>query len=182
MKPELENYVRAWFEKAEHDLLSAERLIEIKPSILDTACFHCQQTVEKYLKGLLVANGIEPEHTHHIPSLLKACSEIDPVFASIDAKSLDNFSVIVRYPHNAELPELGEAKGFLELAKNIKAMVLERVGINIIQAQPLKTKKNIDNKLLSKKVKKDNPLLPKRKSNESLLPKNRVRKSKGKGL
>lgn len=84
MKKELENHLNAWIEKAEHDLLSADRLIEIEPSILDNACFHCQQAVEKYLKTFLIWNGVEPEHTHHLGRLLDACAEYDPIFKTID--------------------------------------------------------------------------------------------------
>ncbi len=36
-------YINAWLLKAEHDMISAERLLEIEPMILDNACFHCQQ-------------------------------------------------------------------------------------------------------------------------------------------
>ncbi len=33
----LEEYINAWLLKAEHDILSAQRLLEIEPMILDTA-------------------------------------------------------------------------------------------------------------------------------------------------
>lgn len=52
-------YVESWLNKAEHDLMSAQRLIEIAPMILDNACFHCQQAMEKCLKAYLIYNGQE---------------------------------------------------------------------------------------------------------------------------
>jgi HEPN domain-containing protein len=55
----LKRFITSWLIKAENDLASAQRLIEIQPSILDTACFHCQQAVEKNLKAFLIANGID---------------------------------------------------------------------------------------------------------------------------
>jgi HEPN domain-containing protein len=51
MTPALMAYVESWIYKAEHDLISAQRLLEIEPMILDNACFHCQQAMEKLLKA-----------------------------------------------------------------------------------------------------------------------------------
>jgi HEPN domain-containing protein len=86
MTPELEKYIHAWLEIAENDLASAKRLIDIEPYILDTACFHCQQSVEKNLKAFLVTKGIEPERTHSISYLLEQCGKFDNVFTSVDQK------------------------------------------------------------------------------------------------
>jgi HEPN domain-containing protein len=47
MTPALKTYIESWMEKAGHDLMSAQRLIEIEPMILDNACFHCQQACFK---------------------------------------------------------------------------------------------------------------------------------------
>ena len=54
MTPALKAYIESWLEKAQHDLDSAQRLIEIEPMILDNACFHSQQAIEKYLKAYLI--------------------------------------------------------------------------------------------------------------------------------
>lgn len=183
MTPEIERYIHAWLEIAENDLASAKRLIDIEPYILDTACFHCQQSVEKDLKAFLVTKGIEPERTHSISYLLEQCGKFDNIFTSIDPKRLDTFAVLIRYPHSAELPTIEETKELFELAKSIKGIVLERIGkvikLNVAASKPLN--KNSE-KLLTKKVKSENPLLPKKKNSESLLPKKRMGKSKGQGL
>jgi hypothetical protein len=47
------NHLFQWIEKAEHDLIAAKLIVDHQPLILDIACFHCQQAVEKYLKNLL---------------------------------------------------------------------------------------------------------------------------------
>ena len=57
MTPALRTYIGSWLNKAEHDLISAQRLLEIEPMILDNACFHCQQAIEKCLKAFLVYQG-----------------------------------------------------------------------------------------------------------------------------
>lgn len=183
MKQDVEKYIHAWLDIAENDLISAQRLIEVEPYILDTACFHCQQSVEKNLKAFLVVNGIEPERTHSISYLLEQCGKFDNVFTSIDQKRLDTFAVVIRYPHSAELPTIEETKELFELAKSIKAIVLERIGkimkLPVAKSKPLNKGSE---KLLTKKVKTENSLLPKRKNSESLLPKKRTGRSKGRGL
>lgn len=44
---------RRWFQKAENDLLNVQNNLQAERYASDTVCFHCQQTVEKYLKGFL---------------------------------------------------------------------------------------------------------------------------------
>jgi HEPN domain-containing protein len=39
--------VRAWIEKADHDLGSARVIFQHIPEYSDTIAFHCQQAVEK---------------------------------------------------------------------------------------------------------------------------------------
>jgi HEPN domain-containing protein len=43
MSGDMKEYIAGWLSKADHDIISAQRLIEIEPMILDYACFHCQQ-------------------------------------------------------------------------------------------------------------------------------------------
>jgi HEPN domain-containing protein len=58
-----------WLRKAKNDALSARILIFHLNPITDTACFHCQQAVEKLLKAFLGYRGISFEKVH-IPSTL----------------------------------------------------------------------------------------------------------------
>ena len=44
---------RAWLEKAEQDLRSAQADLAFAPPIMGDAVFHCQQAVEKALKAFL---------------------------------------------------------------------------------------------------------------------------------
>ena len=44
----------AWFEKAEHDLLTIENNLAGSRIPWDMVAFHAQQAAEKYLKGFLV--------------------------------------------------------------------------------------------------------------------------------
>lgn len=46
--------VPSWLKKANIDLITVNWLVLIEPVILDTACFHCQQAIEKFLKAFLI--------------------------------------------------------------------------------------------------------------------------------
>ena len=127
MTPALRAYIESWLEKANNDLASAQRLLDIKPMILDNACFHCQQAIEKYLKAFLTYHGKETERTHNIIFLLSQAADFDPVFASIDAMNINAYAVQARYPDFTMIPDEDEAKGYYQLAIHIKALVLERI-------------------------------------------------------
>ncbi len=58
--------IKEWIRKAEHDLGMAELALENKPEYIDSICFHCQQTVEKYLKAYLVSLDIRFEKKHSL--------------------------------------------------------------------------------------------------------------------
>ena len=155
MKQALKDYILAWYEKADHDLTSAQRLIEIAPPILDTACFHLQQSVEKDLKAFLVYHNVDIERTHNIDRLLKQCAAIDNEFAQIDSKDITSYAVDSRYPDHAEMPELSEAQYYYQLALDVKSLVRNKVKLDV--------------KLLGKKSKKS--LLSKPEKKTILLPK-----------
>jgi HEPN domain-containing protein len=130
MSPIVTNYIKAWLEKAEHDVISAQRLLEIEPIILDNACFHCQQAIEKYLKAYLIYNGVEVERTHDIIFLLSQCADFDQIFREIDPLNINVYAVKGRYPHNAIMPELEEAQQYYQLALQVRELVLDRLILN----------------------------------------------------
>jgi HEPN domain-containing protein len=125
--PPLRAYVESWMDKAEHDLLSAQRLLEIEPLILDSACFHCQQAVEKYLKAYLIYNEFDIQKTHDIIALLNQCSNFDSVFGTIDPMDINAYAVNGRYPDANLMPSKEEAEGYYQLALQIKSLVADRI-------------------------------------------------------
>jgi HEPN domain-containing protein len=67
-----------WVEKAENDYRTAVIVLEeTDQPIADTACFHCQQCAEKYLKGFLSQHQIEFPRQHSLIPLLELSSQID---------------------------------------------------------------------------------------------------------
>ena len=123
-----QRHLNQWIEKAEHDLIAARLIIEHQPIILDIACFHCQQAVEKYLKTFLIFKNEEFPRTHNLDLLLQSCSNYQPAFAVIDLKNLEDFAVRGRYPHDFLRPDSVETQEFFGIAEEVKALVLKEIG------------------------------------------------------
>ena len=52
---EILKVIDQWIQKADHDLINAEHTLQLKDNCpYDTICFHVQQSVEKYIKALLI--------------------------------------------------------------------------------------------------------------------------------
>jgi HEPN domain-containing protein len=115
-----------WFRKADHDLIAANKLME-DADVLDTACFHCQQAAEKYLKAYLVFKGIEPERTHNLNNLKKDCAKLDEDFKIFDFKDLTHYASNSRYPDDWSEPLPQEAQYYLETAEKVKELVLSKI-------------------------------------------------------
>lgn len=127
MTPALKAYIESWLAKAAHDLMSAQRLLEIEPVILDNACFHCQQAIEKFLKAFLVFHGRDIERTHNVIFLLSECANFDPVFSTVDPMNINIYAVQGRYPDSSLLPTIEETRDFYRLADQVKVLVEERI-------------------------------------------------------
>jgi HEPN domain-containing protein len=89
---------RDWLCKAESDLQSA-RLLAAGPGPFDTGCFHCQQAVEKYLKGYLASRGQQFPFTHDLGRLAVLCDALDPTLkmATPGVIALTDYAVKLRY-------------------------------------------------------------------------------------
>ncbi len=127
MTPALKAYIESWLDKAAHDIISAQRLLEIEPMILDNACFHCQQATEKLLKAFLIYHGHDTERTHNVIFLLSECANFDSIFATIDPLNLNAYAVQGRYPDSSIIPTAEEAKSYYHLALQISSIVRERI-------------------------------------------------------
>lgn len=97
----MKQITREWVDKAEgdwHDALRAYRAR--KHPNYDSACFHSQQCVEKYIKARLDEGGIAFSKTHDLPLLLRLALQAEPQWAVLQqqANSLNSYSVDFRYP------------------------------------------------------------------------------------
>src|SRR5438034_1160307 len=89
-----------WVRKAEEDWAAASALAARRPPLRDTACFHCQQASEKYLKALLKEKGAAVPKTHNLKELLELLLPHDPTLAPLrrGLASLGRYAVAYRYP------------------------------------------------------------------------------------
>jgi HEPN domain-containing protein len=96
----MKRITREWVRKAEDDFRAAGVLATGDGPFHDQVCFHCQQTAEKYLKGLLEELSVPFSKTHDLEDLLDL---LLPYHASLGGdrrglRFLTRFAVDPRYP------------------------------------------------------------------------------------
>ena len=123
-----ETIAHEWFRYAAQDLASANYLQGMKPIPIEIICYHCQQSVEKYLKGFISLNGGNIQKTHDLVALNKTCSKYDSTFLKIEEDCLDlsDYGVQVRYPFNLELNE-NDALLAIKSAERVQAFLQEKL-------------------------------------------------------
>ena len=97
-----EKLIAAWLRKAEHDIGTARAAAE--KEFYDTACYHCQQSAEKIVKGFLVKYLVEFEKIHDLESLFADAAQFNASWLKYkdQAIALTRFAVEVRYPSDDE--------------------------------------------------------------------------------
>lgn len=120
------NY-KAWLEKGQHDLDDAIKLLDCGGHT-DSICFHCQQAVEKYLKGYLVFKRINPRGIHHLEELSKDCSKFNKEFLNF----LDDCLILTRYYIETRYPPLVPTEYSLKEAR--KAINMAQEIINFVKS------------------------------------------------
>ena len=93
-----------WLTKAEADFASLGREMRArKAPNYDGACFHAQQCIEKYLKGLLTEWGMAYPRTHDLVALLHLALKQKPLWEvhREDLAYLSEYAVHYRYPGNS---------------------------------------------------------------------------------
>ena len=110
-----------WFQIAGDDLYSAQMLNELVRKPHEIICYHCAQSIEKYLKGYLTYNGIIPQKTHNLLILLEVCIEKDDRFENIktECSIMNRYVNEIRYPHRIEV-KLEDVNYSLRAAEKIK--------------------------------------------------------------
>jgi HEPN domain-containing protein len=103
--------------------------------------FHAQQAVEKILKALLTAYGIEPEEQHSLGRLVEQVRRLDRQTADriSDVSSLTRYAVYHRYPPRvqgkASALSRNEVLGDLDRARRAFPILLAAVEARLAQSR-----------------------------------------------
>jgi HEPN domain-containing protein len=119
-----------WVEKAEEDFRVAVWIQREPVGSPNAIGFHCQQCVEKYLKALLMENGLPFGRTHDLDVLLDLAARQTASLEAFrhDLKFLSPFSVEARYPGISAEP--ADALEALRIATLFRKQVLAILGRN----------------------------------------------------
>jgi len=121
------DYVQEWLKKAEQDLRASKVLEKADQKDIEVIAFHCQQSVEKFIKAVLVYKQIEFSKTHDIELIRTLLKPSAPELAgqlSI-ADWLSPKAVEYRYPglYTEISPE--EAGQLMSCVEEVRRIVLE---------------------------------------------------------
>ena len=115
---------RGWMQKGESDRLTAS-LIAQSPGPYDTACFHTQQAVEKYLKAVIALTGSPIPRTHDLADIYDLCLAVEPALV------LDRNEIAVLTPYAVQLrynpgfwPDQATAQQALAMVDRVRTAVL----------------------------------------------------------
>ena len=113
------------------DLLVANELLNNDNIYSRSICFHCQQSVEKYLKAYLVYFDLDIVKTHDLATLIKKLSEKDKTISGfIEAASiLTPYAISARYPDDFEPISADEAKEAYKLAEQTKNYIQSKINL-----------------------------------------------------
>jgi HEPN domain-containing protein len=117
-----------WIIKAQNDLKAAEILYEENgPS--DALCFHCHQSVEKFLKAFLIFKDIHFERIHHLWNLAKLCGKEDKEFLEFEEefKTLHAYYIELRYPSDVAFYPREECKKVLDMAGKLTQFIIRKI-------------------------------------------------------
>jgi HEPN domain-containing protein len=121
-----------WVEKAEGDWNAARQLKRVrKDTNYDSVCFHCQQSVEKYLKARLEEAGISFPRTHDLIKLLALALQVERKWVALQPviAALNPYAVAYRYPgfSAAEV----DAKAALKACRRARRAVRVALGLPV---------------------------------------------------
>lgn len=120
---------RAWLGRAATDLRAAALDLAADPPVLDDLVFHCQQAVEKAMKGFLSWHDEPFGKTHNLEQLGEACLRLDSTLRPLvdRAVPLTEYAWKFRYPGEHEGPTREEAERALAIAREAVEAIRARL-------------------------------------------------------
>lgn len=121
-----------WAEKAEGDWNAARQLHCVrKDPNYDSVCFHCQQSVEKYLKARLVEAGSNFPKTHDLIKLLGLVVKVEPQWVALHplVATLNPYAIGYRYP--GLTANKADAQATIKECRQVRRVVRTSLGLPV---------------------------------------------------
>lgn len=122
-------YIQKWLASAKLDLAAALKLSEGTDAFNKVIIYHCQQSIEKYLKAYHIVFGLEIKKTHNLKLLISILEEYDKGISrfSDQASYISNLANNVRYPDEFEDWKSEDSEKSLELANEIAKYIHDKI-------------------------------------------------------
>lgn len=101
--------IKEWIRFAEMDRDTVNILNKQIKKPYEIICYHCQQSVEKYLKACLIFYGYSVYKSHDLLELNELCAKSNSNFINIrkECSQLSDYAVETRYPfHTFDITEI----------------------------------------------------------------------------
>lgn len=130
--------VIAWLTKAMQDISAARNDLKASTPFTGSSAFHCQQAVEKALKGFLTWHDQPFRKTHEIRELAAQTIALVPGLEPLllEASTLTPFATVFRYPGETEEPTVDEALEAIALAESVVQSLLIQLPLQIPSCRP----------------------------------------------
>ncbi|MDP2691648.1 MAG: HEPN domain-containing protein [bacterium] len=117
--------VQEWLTYAKNDLETAQFLLDNKKHPGHTL-FHCHESIEKYLKAIILKRNKEIPYVHQLYSLLKEAeiSERDTMKVLNASIVLDELYRAARYPSGDKEVSRSEAQEAIRRSREIETILL----------------------------------------------------------
>lgn len=126
-----------WVQKAEGDLTNAAHTLGLGQKCpTETVCFHAQQCVEKYVKGLLTWLGRGFPKTHDLRIVIRLLPpKARPVLTKDEQNQLSQYASIIRYPGDPRSISLAEARMAVAVARRVRRDIRRQLPRRAIRRQ-----------------------------------------------
>ncbi len=121
--------VQSWLLKATHDLETAKIVASHLPDFNDVIAFHCQQAIEKALKGYLVFLDIEFKPVHDLGYLLNLTATKDVSFDVYfeEVGRISRYAVQIRYPDSIIILTKSQILEAIAMADLIFGLIVQKL-------------------------------------------------------
>lgn len=105
-------------QSAKTDLAAASLMLDNPKNegLYGVACFHCQQAVEKSLKGFIRHSGSRYPLTHNLRELLKIAVKFNNILSKYDTSYLDELSALYLTTRYDDVSFINSTKEDAEIA------------------------------------------------------------------